>query len=439
MAVIITKRRKAYNVIYTVENKDGEVNKKFETFYDYEQAIKRKKQIEKGNTNQLFLKKSTLFIDFLNQYASVVVFNESSISNYEYTCSLINNYLSKVIHDEKIKDINIHKTKQIIHDLQNLSRPIIKNQKSNESICPSVLAGSLRILMQSCDYLVEQNLLKVNYFSEYRPSVSIKGKNSEEWNLSYWQSLIDNCTCDWMFVLLHLCFDSGLQLSEVRALTLDNLEHLSERYITSDKILKRLNKNVIDKLDPNIILQTYKKKGFNNTNTVVALLKKDNVDKITLHSQVIDLLMNWQKECIKSDDTYSTLFNYDKDSPYDDRVINNQFKKLLEDSELSDLTLVKLIRFGGKKNSEGFLNSDIYYSNIVHPLKCKEPDIEDVRKHLNSQYSMKYRNKMNKDFKERTTDYLPKEDHSDIDALVDLLKENPQIKNKLLNKLLGKD
>lgn len=439
MNVIITKRRKAYNVIYAVEKEDGEVDKRFETFYDYEQAIKRKKQIEKGNTDQLSLKKTSLFIDFLNQYASVVIFNESSISNYEYTCSLINNYLSKVIHDEKIKDINMHKTKQIIHDLQNLSRPIRKNQKSNESICPSALAGSLRILIQSCDYLVELNLLKVNYFSEYRPSVSIKGKDSEEWNLSYWQSLIDNCTCDWMFVLLHLCFDSGLQLSEVRALTLDNLEHLSEGYITSDKTLKRLNKNVIEKLDPNIILQTYKKKGFNNTNTVVALLKKDNVDKITLHSQVIDLLMNWRKECIKFDDTCSTLFNYDKDNPYDDRVINNKFKKLLQDSALSDLTLVKLIKFGEKKNSDGISYRDIYYSNIVHPLKCKEPDIEDVRKHMNSRYSVKYKNKMNRDFKERTSDYLPKEDHTDVDALVELLKENPQVKNKLLNKLLGKE
>lgn len=439
MAVIITKRRKAYNVIYTVENEDGEVDKKFETFYDYEQALKRKKQIEKGNTDQLSLKKTTLFIDFLNQYASIVIFNECSISKYEYTCSLMNNYLSKVIHDKKIKDINMHKAKQIIHDLQNLPGPTIKNQGSNKNICASALAGSLRVLIQACDYLVQHNLMKVNYFSEYRPSVSIKGKNSEEWNLSYWQSLIDNCTCDWMFVLLHLCFDSGLQLSEIRALTLDNLEHLTDGYITSDKILKRLNKNVIEKLDPNIILQTYKKKGFNNTNTVVALLKKDNVKKITLHSQVIDLLMSWQNGYIQSSNTYSTLFNYDLENPYDDRVINNQFKDLLKDSELAALTIVKLIKFGKKESSDGISYRDIYYSNIVHPLKCKEPDIEDVRKHMNSRYSMKYKNKMNKDFKERTSNYLPKDDHTDVDALVELLKENPQFKNKLLNKLLGKE
>ena len=67
------------------------------------------------------------------------------------------------------------------------------------------------------------------------------------------------------------------------------------------------------------------------------------------------------------------------------------------------------------------------------------PDIEDVRKHMNSRYSMKYKSQMNKNFKERTSDYLPKDDHTDVDALVELLRENPQVKNKLLNKLLGKE
>ena len=38
MAVVITKRRKAYNVIYTVQNENGDIEKRYETFYNREQA-----------------------------------------------------------------------------------------------------------------------------------------------------------------------------------------------------------------------------------------------------------------------------------------------------------------------------------------------------------------------------------------------------------------
>ena len=45
MTVVITKRRKAFNVIYTIEKENGESEKKYETFYDYKQAVARKHQI----------------------------------------------------------------------------------------------------------------------------------------------------------------------------------------------------------------------------------------------------------------------------------------------------------------------------------------------------------------------------------------------------------
>ena len=34
MAVVITKRRKAYNVIYTIQNENGDIEKRYETFYN---------------------------------------------------------------------------------------------------------------------------------------------------------------------------------------------------------------------------------------------------------------------------------------------------------------------------------------------------------------------------------------------------------------------
>ena len=51
MAVVITKRRKAYNVIYTIQNENGDIEKRYETFYNREQALKRKEQIAVSYTH----------------------------------------------------------------------------------------------------------------------------------------------------------------------------------------------------------------------------------------------------------------------------------------------------------------------------------------------------------------------------------------------------
>ena len=439
MTAIITKRRKAYNVIYTVENEDGVIEKKYETFYSHDQAMKRKKQIENGKSDKLVINKNTPFVDFLNQYASIIIFNEYSISKYEYMQSLLNNYLSKVIEDEKIKEINSKSAKRIISDLQTLPGPPIKNQQANDVICASALKGCLQLLSQSSDYLVESNLLNLNYFKKYRPKVSVPKNEPLEWNLSYWNSLITNCTNEKLFILLHLCFDSGLSLSEVRAITWDNLEYLKEGYIISDKILKRLNKNIVLELNPTKILKTYRKKGFNNTNTIVVLLKKDNAIKVKLHSQVIELLMSWREKNRKSIDSESTIYSSDDGLPYDDRVVNKQFKKLKEKAELPDLSLVKLIKFGNTENEQGVFYKIVYYSTMEHPLKCKEPDLEEVRRKMNSRHGTQFKNEWKKSFNDRTADLLPKEDHSDLDSLIDKLKTDPRLKNELLHKLLGKE
>lgn len=103
MAVVITKRRKTYNVIYTIQNENGDIEKRYETFYNREQALKRKEQIDGGKRNKIIVNKNTLFIDYLNQYVSVIIFNDYSISIYENKQSLINNYLSKVVGDKKLK------------------------------------------------------------------------------------------------------------------------------------------------------------------------------------------------------------------------------------------------------------------------------------------------------------------------------------------------
>lgn len=438
MAVVITKRRKAYNVIYTIQNENGDIEKRYETFYNREQALKRKEQIDGGKRNKIIVNKNTLFIDYLNQYVSVIIFNDYSISIYENKQSLINNYLSKVVGDKKVKELNAKTSKQIMHDLQLLPGVPLRNQISNDVICASAVRGCLNLLCQASDYLVDHNLMKLNYFTEYRPKVSAKNQESPSWNLSYWTRLISNCTNEKLFILLHLCFDSGLSLSEVRAITWSNLDHLEEGYIVSNKRIRRLNKNIVLEMDPSSIIQTYKKKGFQNTNTVVVLLKNKQEKKVYLHSQVIELLMEWRNRYAQNRCDDSTIFSLKDDLPYDDRVVNKHFKELISKLGFPELTLVKLMSFGRQKGRNEVLYSDVYYSSLRQPLRCKKPNIDGVRDFLNCRQVMECKEKWNQSFKEKTSGLLLKEEHSDFDALVDKLKSDPSLKRELLNKLLEK-
>lgn len=438
MTVIIMKRRKAYNVVYTVQNDSGAIEKKYETFYDYQDALKRKKQIDNGKANEIIVNKNTLFMDFLNQYVDVVIFKNYAISQYELMKSYLSNYLSKVISDEKIKDIKIQKSKTILSKIKTLPGPKIRNQKKKDKICDSAIKGCYSLLCRASEYLVEQHLMDKNYFQEYRPPVTNKYIGSPEWNISYWNSFISNCTDEKLFIFLHICFDTGLSISEARAITLENLEHLDEGYLISDKTIRRINKNILAELDPSSVLKIYPKAGFNNTNTVVVLTKKEREQKIILHSQVVELLMAWLNKQSKDIDKNALLYSMSNGMPYDDRVINKRFKKIKKKAKLPDLTLTKLIRFGQSKTKEGITFSDLYYSNISKPLKCSEVTVDEMRKSMNSRHGTQYKNKWKHEFYEETSDYLPKGDHSDIDALINTLNTNPEIKKELRKKLLMK-
>ena len=438
MTVIIMKRRKAYNVVYTVPNENGTLERKYETFYDYQDALKRKKQIDGGKANEIVVDKNTLFMDFLNQYVNVIVFKNYAISQYEQMKSYVSNYISKVISDEKIKDIKIQKSKTILNEIKDLPGPQIRNQKKKDKICDSAIKGCYSLLCRASEYLVEQHLMDKNYFQEYRPPVTNKYNGSPEWNISYWNSFISNCADEKFFIFLHICFDTGLSISEVRAITVDNLKHLDEGYLISDKILRRINKNILSELNPSSILKIYPKAGFNNTNTVVVLRKKEREQKIKLHSRVVDLLMTWLNKQDKDIDGNALLYSMSNGMPYDDRVINRRFKEIKKKAKLPDITLTKLIRFGQTKTKEGITFSDLYYSSISKPLKCNEVTVEEMRRSMNSRHGTQYINKWKHEFNEGTSDYLPKDDHSDIDALINTLNANPEIKKELRKKLLMK-
>ena len=99
---IITKRRKAYSVVYQKVDENGVTKQIWETYYDYSSALVRKREIEnEGIHIKMNIKPNTTILNFLVQYATKIGRNQWSSSRYESNMGVINNYISQVVGSKK--------------------------------------------------------------------------------------------------------------------------------------------------------------------------------------------------------------------------------------------------------------------------------------------------------------------------------------------------
>ena len=153
---IITKRRKAYSVIYYKPDENGKLIPVWETYYDYKTALARKKEIEDiGNDAKMNINKDTTISDFLIQYINKIGINCWSESSYERNVGLINNYISKVLGNTKVKDIKKDFSQKTIDQLKRTSAIGKRHQQKTEYIPDSMIRSCYAILKSSFDYLVQ--------------------------------------------------------------------------------------------------------------------------------------------------------------------------------------------------------------------------------------------------------------------------------------------
>ena len=70
---IITKRRKAFTVIYQQVDENGVCKQIYETYYDYQSALVRKNEVENTNdVNEMNIDLNTTIKDFLIQYVAKI-------------------------------------------------------------------------------------------------------------------------------------------------------------------------------------------------------------------------------------------------------------------------------------------------------------------------------------------------------------------------------
>lgn len=434
---IITKRRKAYSVIYQKADENGKITPVWETYYDYKTALARKKEIESAGTNtKININRNTAITDFLVQYVNKIGINQWSDSRYECSIGLINNYISKVIGNTKIKDIKSDFGQKTIDQLRETSAIGKRNQPKTKYIPDSMLRSCYTFLKSSFDYLVYEELIEVNPFYHCVVIREKKYKETKNWNLTFVNHLFENIDDVRLFIFMHIMFSTGLGIYEINAISWENV-HINEEllktdecYIVSNKSLQRLNKNTIQKIDSKRIIKQFKCDGFNQTNTSLTLLYKDIPErKAHIHKPVALLLKHWkeiQHEYITTDNPFNLVITLINGKPCDDRNMTKIYHRVCEESKLNDLTIMKFKNYSQKvpKNSHK-TNADTFYSSI-------ETELTLPKQRIGKPNTIKLKKNH---FIDKINGVLNKQDNSDMKLLLQQLKDNPELKMKLIEQL----
>ena len=105
MATII-KRKSKYSVVYYYTDEKGEKHQKWETCQDYNEAKRRKAEIESQLFNGTFIPPQELTVkDFLADFVSVYGRAHWALSTFEANVAIISNYINPTIGNELVQCI----------------------------------------------------------------------------------------------------------------------------------------------------------------------------------------------------------------------------------------------------------------------------------------------------------------------------------------------
>ena len=118
MASII-KRKKNYSIVYNYTDENGETRQKWETRTSYQDALKRKAEVENQQYTGTFLPPSNQTIaEFLLDFVSLYGEKKWGVSMYDSQNSLIANYINPIIGYMKVQEVTPRVVDKYIQTLQ---------------------------------------------------------------------------------------------------------------------------------------------------------------------------------------------------------------------------------------------------------------------------------------------------------------------------------
>ena len=455
MASII-KRKKNYSIIYNYTDENGVTHQKWETRTTYQDALKRKAEVENQQFTGTFLPPSDQTVSaFLLDFVSLYGEKKWGVSMYDSQNSLISNYINPIIGDMKIQDITPRVVDKYIQILQ--KTPAVNTRTHHAKtklVTNSTIEKIIKLLRCAFKQAARWELIAKNPFDNViLPKVEYKRRDI--WTADMIRKALDECTDSKLYVAMNLAFACSLRMGEILGLTWDNV-HIADdeiamdnAYVYIDKELTRASKRAIEMLGQKDVYHIFPSL-FPNTSTRV-ILKKPKTDssirKVWLPKTLAYILRKWKKSQEELKDFLGDEYQDNNlvvalanGRPCEDRVILKEFEYLREKAGLprvvfhslrhSSTTYKLKLNHGDLKATQG----DTGHAQIDMITSVYAHILDEDRKINAQKFENAFYASANPDLRKVHPPVEPKEtavDGLDLVSLVNRLQQSPELAQAL--------
>ena len=430
MASII-KRKKSYSVVYNYTDENGEIRQKWETWHTRKEALKRK----------------------------VCTYGERKwgVSMYDAQTSLIANYINPIIGDLEVQSVTSRVVDKYIQTLQKTPSVTTKTYKARTKYVSNYTIEKI-VKLLSCAFkqAVRWELIGKNPF-EGAVVPKAEHQKRDIWNADTIRLALNECTDSKLYIAMNLAFACSLRMGEILGLTWKNV-HIEDSDIASDNAyiyieaeLTRVSKRAMEALGERDIYHIFKPLMPNTTTRLV--LKKPKTEtsirKIWLPKTVAYILRDWRQaqnelKGFLGDEyqDFDLVVALPNGRPCEGRLIEKEFGLLKESAKLPNVvfhslrhssTTYKLkLNHGDLKATQG----DTGHAEIDMITKVYAHILDEDRKINAQKFETAFYS--NPDLRQSK----PQQEQSaapsvDINALIEQLKNSPELANALASLLSG--
>lgn len=451
MASII-KRKKSYSLVYNYVDEKGETKQKWETLRNYQDALKRKAEVENDLHKGTFIPPNDQTVkEFLYDFVTMYGEQKWGVSMYDGCTGLIENYINPLIGDLKIQSITTRTTDKFVQTLQKtpaVGTPL-KPNKDGKMVTDKTIEKIIKLMRCAFGQAVRWELLSKNPF-EHTLCPKTTYNKRDIWDAETIMRALNECDDSKLYIAMNLSFACSLRIGEILGLTWDNV-HITDEDISNDnawvyvdKELERVSMRALKALGEKSIIKVFTPLMPNTSTRVVLKTPKteSSVRKVWLPKTLAYILREWQtaqtelKEYLgdeyQDDNLVIALPN---GRPCENRIIAKEFEKLKEKANLPNVVFHSLRH-----------SSTTYKLKLNHgDLKATQGDtghaqldmITDIYAHILDEDRKVNAQKFEaafygtRDLRDVKPPEEPKQQAVDLTVLIEQLQKNPELANTL--------
>lgn len=357
MASII-KRKSKYSVVYSYYDDDGKRQQVWETWGSYQEAKKRKAEIELKQANNTFVRPNVKTVsDLLYDFMELYGVNKWALSTYSSKKGLIDNYINPMIGKTKLKDVSPRLLDEYYKTLLKVKRVARNGHDFEEqTVSPRNVLEIHKVLNCAFNQAVRWELMENNPAAK-ATLPKVEKKKRDIWTADDLFRAIEVCEDDRLALAIHLAFSCSLRLGELVGLTWDCVDIDEETIVQRnasiyiEKELQRVSKNSLEKLENKDVLTVFPAVLVSDS-TALVLKKpktKSSIRRVWLPETVARMLVDWKKQQEEMKELlgkeyydYNLVLSLPNGRPMEGQVISRSFKALIRKRGLPDVVFHSL-------------------------------------------------------------------------------------------------